>query len=238
MSLSPTRLLPRPLPTPLHTATASPPPKGNHAPLSPATQARLNPDTFFADGSRIRLIEPMTPEREAALAWCNVAGAWRGLVGLGALRGTSGRRWLQSCSQCASVSQASAPPAHSQLPFATQAGLEEEVRRNRRLRPARSTGANPSGRPPLCAPSAHASGVACLSGDPSAQARTRREAFAAGVASGTRCDSTASLCLQSQPAFKVKNVCAQSLGTRIRYAGDDAEDGPHTIGVSAHREQT
>ena len=146
---------------------------------------------------------------------------------------------MQSCSQCASVSQAAVPPAHSQLPFATQAGLEEEVRRNRRLRPARSTGADPSGRPPLCAPSAHASGVACLSGDPSAQARTRREAFAAGVASGTRCDSTASqLCLQSQPAFKVKNVCAQSLGTRIRYAGDDAEDGPHTIGVSAHREQT
>ena len=63
--------------------------KGNHA--RPLRQARLKPDTFFADGSRIRLIEPMTPEREATLAWCKVAGlggAWRGLAGLGALRRT------------------------------------------------------------------------------------------------------------------------------------------------------
>tara|TARA_B100000795_G_C22717194_1_gene405928 strand:- start:181 stop:411 length:231 start_codon:yes stop_codon:yes gene_type:complete len=47
--------------------------KRNHA-LSSSKQARLKPDTFFADGSRIRLIEPMTPEREATLAWCKVAG--------------------------------------------------------------------------------------------------------------------------------------------------------------------
>ena len=47
--------------------------KRNHA-LFSSKQARLKPDTFFADGSRIRLIEPMTPEREATLAWCKVAG--------------------------------------------------------------------------------------------------------------------------------------------------------------------
>jgi len=28
-------------------------------------------------------------------------------------------------------------------------------------------------------------------------------------------------------------MCAQRLGTPIRYAGDGAEDGPHTFGVSA-----
>lgn len=31
------------------------------------TQAMLKPETFSADGSRIRLIEPMTPERETRL---------------------------------------------------------------------------------------------------------------------------------------------------------------------------
>ena len=64
--------------------------KGNHA--RPLRQARLKPDTFFADGSRIRLIEPMTPEREATLAWCKVAGlggAWRGLAGLGGTWGAA-----------------------------------------------------------------------------------------------------------------------------------------------------
>ena len=95
VSLSPTRLLPwLPLPMPLHTATAMAEKATTHA---HTTQARLKPDTFFADGSRIRLIEPMTPEREATLAWCKVAGlggAWRDLGRCGGF----GRRRLQSCS--------------------------------------------------------------------------------------------------------------------------------------------
>eukprot|EP00964_Phaeocystis_antarctica_P148150 scaffold114900_cov72-Phaeocystis_antarctica.AAC.3 len=118
--------------------------KRNHA-LPSSKQARLKPDTFFADGSRIRLIEPMTPEREATLAWCKVAG----------LGGTNWpRRALRSALGPVACGLPSQLPlaTHSQLPFATQAGMEEEVRHNRGLGPARSTRANPPGRPRLCAP--------------------------------------------------------------------------------------
>ena len=165
VSLSPTHLLPWPMP--LHTATATAEKATTHA-TSPATQARLKPETFFADGSRIRLIEPMTPEREATLAWCKVAGLDGAWWDLGRCGGP-GRRRPQSCSSTRPVgrSEPSGAPwglwragyparlslaTHSQLPSATQAGLEEEVRHNRGPRPACSTGANPSGRPRLCAP--------------------------------------------------------------------------------------
>ena len=164
----------------------------------------------------------------------------RGLAGLGGTWGAAGDLGGDGCRAALNVPRF---PRQPFIPLTASCLLPLRLVSRRRCAATVGSALRAAREPTLRAtasvcPSAHASGVACLSGDPSSQARTRREAFAAGVASGTRCDSTASLCLQSQPAFKVKNVCAQSLGTRIRYAGDDAEDGPHTIGVSAHREQT
>jgi hypothetical protein len=105
VSLSPTHLLPWPMP--LHTATATAEKATTHA-TSPATQARLKPETFFADGSRIRLIEPMTPEREATLAWCKVAGLDGAWWDLGRCGGP-GRRRPQSCSSTRPVGRAASP---------------------------------------------------------------------------------------------------------------------------------
>ena len=188
----------------LHTATATAEKATTHA-TSPATQARLKPETFFADGSRIRLIEPMTPEREATLAWCKVAGLGGAWWDLGRCGGP-GRRRPQSCSSTRPVGRAASPQeplgpvacglpgqaisCHSQPAAFCHSGWSGGGGAPQpRAPPCVQHGSQPFGATASVCPSVHASGVACLSGGSSAQASTRRKAFAAGVASGARCDS-------------------------------------------------